>query len=208
MQTYRVLVSQEEWGHRMSPQDKRQPRSTQEWTYLEYWSPFRCRGTKKEGKHWVRSCKHGTILRKTPGQKPVVPWEQSIFLTSVRTGGVAEPEAPEACLFEAPSGSLQDSQPIFIHASDLWHMGFAQGSPGQALLPSDANRSFTCICCTLTRICFTLHPLIPTWIIVTEVEVLTILLHCEKNAALLSLQRTQKMFVVKQKAFWRSTGKS
>lgn len=94
-------------------------------TDLKLCSPLRCQGAKKEWKHWVRSCNHRAILRKTPGQKPVVPWEQT-SLTRMCAGGAAEPETHEACHFEAPLGSPQDSQPIFRHTSDLWHTSFAQ----------------------------------------------------------------------------------
>lgn len=95
-------------------------------------------------------------------------------------------------------GGPQDSQPIFRHTGDLWRISFAQ-SLGQVLLPSDANHSFTCMCCSFMHIRFTFAPLIATWAVVTEAEVLTIFLHCKKNA--LPLQRTQNMFVLKQKAF-------
>lgn len=113
-----------------------------------------------------------------------MPWEQTI-LTRMCTGGAAEPEAPAACHFEAPLGSPQDSQPIFRHNSDLWHISFVQMA-GTDIITLNDNCSFTCICCTFTCICFTLPTLISTWIIVTIIvtgaEVLTIFLYCEKNA--------------------------
>lgn len=144
-------------------------------TDLKLWSPFMCQGAKMEGKHWVRSCSHGAILRKTPGQKPLVPCEQTVLLTRMCTGGAAEPETPEACHFEAPLASPQGSQPIFRHTSDLWHISFAQVI-GAGVTTLRWQLQFH-----LHMLHLYTYPLYSShtcfiWIIVTGAEVLTILL--------------------------------
>lgn len=128
--------------------------------------------------------------RKPPGKKPV-SLGASCFVTqhACKQSRVAEPEAPEACPFKPLTFTqptklcLQGIQPSCMRTRDHG-ISALLGSPGK-LLPLDPNCSFTCRHYTFTCTHFTHSLLISAWTTVIEAEVLTVPLHCEKNAMLL-----------------------
>lgn len=182
---------------------------------LKLGSPLRSWGTRKKGKRLARSCNHVLLPRK-----------KALMRSSCARGASRSPHS--ACrpaeqsgrtwspgrvsLSHLPSGSLRNSAcetpgPDPHPPGTFCGTPALLGPPGKALV-LDPNCSFACRCGTLICIHVTHSQLVSTRTLVTEAEVLTAPLHCEKNAVLLPLQRTQKVLVVKERAFWHSTGKS